>query len=204
MSTIIESYSTEGKVLKSLNQNYRILGSRILVSKYPILALVEDDANFLLVECLTDGNRDYIDAHLAWFYTNLKSLKIRFHISPLKEEKILFITLQPMTIELQLPSLNSDVGFFLYTQGELSPFADYVINLDLCREFLWEITSKKLRRKAQILLENITGSPPVVCKRKGRNYLQISTEDGSHNFYFLTTKILYHKGPAPFSPIVIS
>jgi hypothetical protein len=204
MSTITGSYSTEDKILKKLSQDYSILAVKVLVSSYPILALAEDDANFILLEYLKGENFDYLQEHLKWFYTHRNELRNRFHISSVQKEKIIFIITSPQLFKLELPGLNSEVEFLFYNQGRFNIYHNYVINLSIWDEFLHRINNQKLRKKTQRVLGNIVNSYPLICKNRGSNYIQILAGDEVHNLYLVNTKVFYHKGPAPFSPRIIS
>lgn len=204
MSTITGSYSTEDKILGSLSRDYSLLATKILVGKYPLLALAEKDGYFILLEYLKGENFDYLQEHLKWFYTRRNELRNRFHISSLQKEKIIFIITSPQFFKLELPELNSAVEFLFYNHNRFEVYHNYAINSGLWYEFLHKISNRKLRKKTQQVLGDIENSYPLICKNRGSNYIQIIAGSEVHNLYVVNTKVFYHKGPAPFSPTIIS
>ncbi len=204
MSIITENFSIEDKIITVIKHDYQILSAKILVSKYPVLALAKRENNFFIIEYICSNNSEYINDHIVWFYSNIYDLKNRFQIPAGVEEKVIFIITEDGELNIEIPNLQSDVEFFLYHNDNLTVFQNYVLNLGLYYRFLEEIKDKKLKKKFNSVVDPIIDTRPVICYRKGENYLRIIGKGEEYDFYFLKTKILYHKGRAPFTPITIS
>ncbi len=204
MSIITENSSVEDKIITIIRRDYQILSAKILVSKYPVLALAQRENNFLMIEYLYSNNLKYINDHIVWFYANIYDLKNRFQIPAGVEEKVVFIITENDEFNIEIPDLQSNVEFFLYQNDNLTVFQNYVLNLGLYYRFLGKIKDKKLKKKFNSVVEPIINTRPVICYRKGENYLRIMGKDEQYDFYFLNTQILYHKGRAPFTPITIT
>lgn len=204
MSIITENFSVEDKIITIIKSDYQILSTKILVSRYPVLALAKRGDNFFMIEYLYSDNIKYINDHIVWFYSHISDLRSRFQISPSAGKRVAFIITDNSELNIDIPNLQSDVDFFLYQNDTLTLFQNYVLNLGLVCSFLEKIKDKKLKQKFNSVVTPIINTRPVICYRKGENYLRIIGKGEQYDFYFLNTQILYHKGRAPFTPITIS